>query len=85
MINAGTDVGIQGTGGVAHFTGKITDASCNVTTDTAGQNIDRGTWAASYFATQKETTRTSFHISVDGCPDSVASIAVLFDGCSEPK
>lgn len=81
--NAGTDAGTQGTGGVVHFTGKITDASCNVTTDTAGQNVDLGSWAASYFATQKETTRTPFHISVDGCPDSVASIAVLFDGTKD--
>ncbi len=78
--NPGTDAGTQGTGGVVHFTGKITDASCNVTTDTAGQNVDLGTWAASYFATQQETTRTPFHISVEGCPESVKSVAVLFDG-----
>lgn len=78
--NPGTDAGTQGTGGVVHFTGKITDASCNVTTDTAGQTVDLGTWAASYFATQKETTRTPFQISVQGCPDSVKSVAVLFDG-----
>ncbi|MEB6377645.1 fimbrial protein [Leclercia adecarboxylata] len=81
--NAGTDAGTQGTGGVVHFTGKITDASCNVSTDTAGQTIDLGTWAASYFASQKETTRTPFHISVEGCPDSVKSVAVLFDGTKD--
>jgi major type 1 subunit fimbrin (pilin) len=81
--NPGTGAGTQGTGGVIHFTGKITDASCNVTTDTTGQNVDLGTWAASYFATQKETTRTPFHISVEDCPDSVKSIAVLFDGTKD--
>ncbi|URO01362.1 fimbrial protein [Leclercia adecarboxylata] len=81
--NAGTDAGTQGTGGVVHFTGKITDASCNVSTDTAGQTVDLGTWAASYFASQKETTRTPFHISVEGCPDSVKSVAVLFDGTKD--
>jgi major type 1 subunit fimbrin (pilin) len=82
--NPGTDAGTQGTGGVVHFTGKITDVSCNVTTDTTGQNVDLGTWAASYFATQKETTRTPFHISVEDCPDSVTSISVLFDGTKDP-
>ncbi|HAV1788619.1 TPA: fimbrial protein [Enterobacter hormaechei subsp. xiangfangensis] len=81
--NPGSDAGTQGTGGVVHFTGKITDTSCNVSTDTAGQTVDLGTWAASYFATQKETTRTPFHISVEGCPDSVTSVAVLFDGTKD--
>ncbi|MCU6671548.1 fimbrial protein [Enterobacteriaceae bacterium H4N4] len=81
--NPGNDAGTQGTGGVVHFTGKITDASCNVSADTAGQTVELGTWAASYFATQKETTRTPFHISVEGCPDSVKSVAVLFDGTKD--
>lgn len=78
--NPENDAGTQGTGGVVHFTGKITDASCNITTDSAGQTVELGTWAASYFATQKETTRTPFQISVEGCPDSVKTVAVLFDG-----
>lgn len=78
--NPANDAGTQGTGGVVHFTGKITDASCNISTDAAGQTVELGTWAASYFATQKETTRTPFQISVEGCPDSVKSVAVLFDG-----
>lgn len=81
--NPGNDAGTQGTGGVVHFTGKITDASCNVTADTADQTVELGTWAASYFASQKETTRTPFQISVNGCPDSVASVAVLFDGTKD--
>lgn len=81
--NPGSDAGTQGTGGVVHFTGKITDASCNVTTDTSDQTVDLGTWASSYFTSQKETTRTPFHISVDGCPDTVTSIAVLFDGTKD--
>lgn len=51
--NPENDAGTQGTGGVVHFTGKITDASCNITTDSAGQTVELGTWAASYFATQK--------------------------------
>lgn len=78
--NPGNDAGTQGTGGVVHFTGKITDASCNITTDSAGQTVELGTWASSYFVNQKETTRTPFQISVEGCPDSVKSVAVLFDG-----
>lgn len=83
--NPGADAGTQGTGGVVHFTGKITDASCNVTAGTDDQTVDLGTWAASYFATQTETTRTPFQISVDGCPDSVKSVAVLFDGTRDGK
>lgn len=81
--NPGNDAGTQGTGGVVHFTGKITDASCNISTDSAGPSVELGTWAATYFATQKETTRTPFHISVEGCPDSVKSVAVLFDGTKD--
>ena len=43
--NPENDAGTQGTGGVVHFTGKITDASCNITTDSAGQTVELGTWA----------------------------------------
>ncbi len=41
--NPENDAGTQGTGGVVHFTGKITDASCNITTDSAGQTVELGT------------------------------------------
>ncbi|WP_434965465.1 fimbrial protein, partial [Escherichia coli] len=55
------------------------------TTDSAGQTVELGTWAASYFATQKETPRTPFQLSVEGCPESVKTVAVLFDGNKEAK
>lgn len=77
--NPENDAGTQGTGGVVHFTGKITDASCNITTDSAGQTVELGT-GCKLLCHPKETTRTPFQISVEGCPDSVKTVAVLFDG-----
>ena len=73
--------GTQGTGGQVKFTGEITDASCNVDSNTAGQTVDLGKWAKSYFtSTGVETTKTAFHINVKDCPTSVKQVAVLFDG-----
>ena len=81
--NPGSAAGSQGTGGVVHFTGKITDVSCDVTTDTKNQTVDLGTWAKSYFDAQSETTLTPFNIKVENCPDTVKTVAVLFDGTSD--
>lgn len=77
--------GTQSTGGVVHFTGKITDISCDVSPDAKDQTIDLGTWAKSYFASQVETTRTPFSIKVENCPESVKKVAVLFDGERDAK
>ena len=81
--NPGSGSGSQGTGGVVHFTGKITDVSCDVTTDTKSQTVDLGTWAKSYFDAQSETTLTPFNIKVENCPDTVKTVSVLFDGTSD--
>lgn len=71
----------QGKGGQVEFTGSITDVSCNVTSTSAKQQVDLGTWAQSYFTgTGVETTKKSFQISVQDCPSSVTQVAVLFDG-----
>ena len=78
--NPGSSSGTQGSGGVVHFTGEITDVSCNISTGSKDQTVDLGRWAKSYFDSQSETTLTPFKISVDGCPESVTSVAVLFDG-----
>lgn len=73
--------GTQGAGGQVKFTGEITDAACDIDTNSTNQVVDLGKWASSYFkATGTETTKTSFHINVKDCPSSVSKVAVLFDG-----
>ncbi|MTD41275.1 fimbrial protein [Erwinia sp. CPCC 100877] len=79
-VNPGVEAGTQGTGGVVNFTGEITDVSCDITTQSKSQTVDLGKWAATYFSDNKESTQTPFQISVDNCPDSVSTVAVLFDG-----
>lgn len=80
-VNPGTGAGTQGAGGVVEFSGEIVDASCNVTPASKDVKVDLGKWAKSYFtAPGDETTKTPFTISVDNCPDSVKTVAVLFDG-----
>ncbi|MCT4702251.1 fimbrial protein [Enterobacteriaceae bacterium H20N1] len=80
-VNPGSDAGTQSTGGQVQFTGSITDTSCNIDTESANQTVDLGKWSSSYFgAAGTETTKTPFHIKVQDCPDSVTSVAVLFDG-----
>lgn len=71
----------QGTGGVVHFKGKITDVSCDITSDSKDQTVDLGTWAKSYFTSAKiETTQMPFSINVENCPSSVTHVAVMFSG-----
>lgn len=76
--NPGTSAGTQGAGGQVNFTGEITDDSCNVSTTSV--DVDLGKWAKSYFESRSETTETPFTISVKDCPESVKTVAVLFDG-----
>lgn len=76
----------QGAGGVVHFKGTITDASCNIDAGSKGQDVDLGTWDKSYFnASGTETTKTAFHIKVTDCPGSVKQVSVLFDGQKDPQ
>lgn len=75
-----SDEGTQGSGGVVNFTGQITEESCDVTTDSKNKTVDLGSWAKSYFSDHNETTPREFKINVEECPDSVTSVAVLFDG-----
>lgn len=77
------DQGTQGAGGVVNFTGKITEMSCDVTTDSKNKQVELGAWAKSYFNEHDETTRREFKINVEECPDSVTSVAVLFDGAKD--
>ncbi|WP_034948041.1 fimbrial protein [Erwinia oleae] len=80
-VNPNSNAGTQGTGGQVRFTGSITDASCNIDTESASQVVDLGKWAGNYFtAAGTATTKTPFHIKVQDCPESVTSVAVLFDG-----
>ncbi len=73
--------GTQGAGGQVKFTGEITDAACDIDTNSTNQVVDLGKWASNYFKTAgTETTKTPFHINVKDCPSSVTKVAVLFDG-----
>ncbi|HAK36590.1 MAG TPA: type 1 fimbrial protein [Pantoea sp.] len=78
--NPGAEAGTQGAGGEVKFTGEITDVSCEISAASKSQTVDLGKWAKSYFESRTETTQTPFKISVKNCPQSVASVAVLFDG-----
>lgn len=78
--NPGTSAGTQGAGGEIKFTGEISDVSCEISTASKNQSVDLGKWAKSYFVRRTETTQTPFTISVKHCPQSVATVAVLFDG-----
>lgn len=75
-----TDAGTQSTGGTINFTGKITLISCNITTASKTKTVDLGAWAKSYFDEHVETTPREFKINVEKCPETVKSVAVLFDG-----
>ncbi|MCX9039280.1 fimbrial protein [Citrobacter portucalensis] len=76
-IGAGT----QSTGGQVHFTGEITEDSCNINSGSSNQVIDLGKWSKDYFTNSViETTKIPFNISVANCPQSVKTVAVLFDG-----
>ena len=57
--NPENDAGTQGTGGVVHFTGKITDASCNITTDSAGQTDSDGNTATGVAVKLYESDRNT--------------------------
>lgn len=77
----GATAGTQSTGGTVEFTGEIVDSSCNITTTSKDVKVDLGKWGRNYFtAPGTETTKTPFSISVDSCPTSVKTVAVLFDG-----
>ncbi|MEO3990766.1 fimbrial protein [Pseudocitrobacter cyperus] len=77
----GSGDGAQGAGGQVNFSGEITDAACDIVSESTNQNVDLGKWASSYFkATGTETTKTPFHIKVKDCPQSVSKVSVLFDG-----
>lgn len=76
--------GVQGTGGTVEFSGEIVDSSCNVTTGSKNPAVDLGRWAKTFFiGTGVETTKTPFTISVDNCPASVKTVAVLFTGVTD--
>lgn len=83
--NPGASAGSQSTGGQVHFTGEITDTSCNIVSTSADQTVDLGKWAKSYFTNAAETTQTEFHINVTDCPASVKLVSVLFDGTKNAK
>ncbi len=78
--NLDTGAGTQGTGGVINFTGKITLISCDITPASKNKTVDLGAWAKSYFDEHVETTPREFKINVEKCPETVESVAVLFDG-----
>lgn len=76
--------GVQGTGGVVEFSGEIVDSSCNVSTASKKQTVDLGRWAKTFFTgSGVETTKIPFTISVDNCPASVTTVAVLFTGVTD--
>jgi major type 1 subunit fimbrin (pilin) len=80
-VNPGSEAGTQSTGGHVHFTGAITDTSCDIDTSSTNLEVDLGKWSSRYFTgAGTETTKTPFHIKVKDCPESVKTVAVLFDG-----
>ncbi|MFQ8771237.1 MAG: fimbrial protein [Escherichia coli] len=64
------------------LTGKITLISCDITPASKNKTVDLGAWAK---ATLTITTkrRREFKINVENCPETVESVAVLFDGTKD--
>lgn len=67
--------------GTVHFRGEVIDSTCEVTADTADQNVDLGKVNRTAFSGVGSTAApTEFHIDLDKCPATYTKAAVRFDG-----
>ena len=67
--------------GTVHFLGEVIDSACEVTADTATQNVALGKVNRTAFSGIGSTAmQTEFHIRLEKCPDTYNKAAVRFDG-----
>ena len=79
ILMAGNAVASDGT---IHFTGTISDQTCNVDSTAQDLNVMLGTVSQSTFAGIAGTSAapTKFTLSLTGCPDTITGANVKFDG-----
>ncbi|HCL5074995.1 TPA: fimbrial protein [Salmonella enterica] len=67
--------------GTVHFRGEVIDSTCEVTPETAEQNVDLGKVSKTALAHVGDTAApTEFHIDLTGCPATYTKAAIRFDG-----
>ncbi|MBF4180645.1 fimbrial protein [Lelliottia nimipressuralis] len=70
--------------GTIHFTGNITDQTCTVDSASKDLTVALGNVAASSFtAAGDKSSPTKFELKLTDCPESVASVAVKYDGVAD--
>ncbi|EBG0730917.1 fimbrial protein [Salmonella enterica subsp. enterica] len=67
--------------GTVHFRGEVIDSTCEVTAETADQNVDLGKVNRTAFEGVGSTAApTAFQIDLINCPTTYTKAAVRFDG-----
>ena len=67
--------------GTVHFRGEVIDSTCEVTADTADQNVDLGKVNRTTFTGVGSTAApANFEIDLEKCPATYSKAAVRFDG-----
>lgn len=70
--------------GAVHFRGEVIDSTCEITADTADQNVNIGRVDKNAFSGIDSTASVKdFHIKLDKCPDTYTQAAVRFDGTED--
>ncbi len=82
MVLVGVAGNAQASDGTVHFTGNITDQTCTVDGASQALEVPMGNVGASSLAGGAGTVSspTRFALILTGCPDTVTSAAVKFDG-----
>lgn len=72
------------TTGIIHFKGQFIDSTCTVETNNQNQNegtVQLGTWLTNTFdAVGEKTTAMPFTIGLSGCPATLGTARVKFEG-----
>jgi len=70
-------------GGTIHFTGKLVDAPCSVSTDSDGQVVKLGEYTLHHINSEKKGSMVPFTIKLEDCDTStVNTAAVAFQGAA---
>ena len=74
------------TGGTIHFTGKLVDAPCSVSTSSDGQIVKLGEYTLHHMSNEKKGSTIPFTIKLQDCDSSTAkTAAVAFQGAADEK
>ncbi|HCN8311174.1 fimbrial protein [Escherichia coli] len=85
MVTASMAGNVQASDGTIHFTGNITDQTCTVDGASQALEVPMGNIGASALAGGAGTVAspTRFTLVLTGCPDTVTSATIKFDGDTE--